>query len=60
MITKVSATQLKNGFGRYLDEALRDGAVYIQRHSHVIAKIVPVSKEEAASLKKYEEELQKQ
>lgn len=46
-MTRVTASEIKNYFGKYLDTALIEGEVYIVRHSRVIAKLVPVKKEEA-------------
>ena len=48
---KVTASKMKNYFGKYLDLALIEGGVYIIRHSRVIAKIVPVSREESVYVK---------
>lgn len=44
---KVTASKLKNCFGKYLDIALVEGGVYIVRHSRIIAKIVPVTRAES-------------
>lgn len=37
-----TASQIKNGLGKYLDLALTNGEVQIVRYKRVIAKIVPV------------------
>ncbi|MCR4633013.1 MAG: type II toxin-antitoxin system Phd/YefM family antitoxin [Erysipelotrichaceae bacterium] len=39
-----SATQMKNGFGRYLDLALRNGEVYVERHGAIVAKLMAVER----------------
>ena len=39
-----SATQMKNGFGRYLDLALRNGEVYVERHGVIVAKLMAVER----------------
>lgn len=42
----VTATDLKNKLGKYLDMVLVEGEIYITRNSRRIAKIVPVKNED--------------
>ena len=46
-MTTVSATQLKNSIGKYLDIALIEGEVRIVRYGRVIAKLVAVNENSA-------------
>ena len=39
----VTATQMKNRFGKYLDLTLKNGEVYIERHGKILAKIMAIS-----------------
>ena len=44
MIT-VTATQMKNRFGRYLYLARRNGEVLIRKHGKIVAKLVSAEEE---------------
>ncbi|MBR4470164.1 MAG: type II toxin-antitoxin system Phd/YefM family antitoxin [Erysipelotrichaceae bacterium] len=44
MIT-VSATNMKNLFGKYLDLALRNGEIYISRNGRIVARLVAYDEE---------------
>lgn len=44
MIT-VSATNMKNLFGKYLDIALRNGEIYISRNGRIVARLVAYDEE---------------
>lgn len=37
-----TASEVKNAFGKYIDMARIEGEVLIQRHGHIVAKIVGV------------------
>ncbi len=39
-----TATQMKNSFGKYLDQAMKNGEVYIEKHGIVIAKLVAIER----------------
>ncbi|MBQ1899589.1 MAG: type II toxin-antitoxin system Phd/YefM family antitoxin [Erysipelotrichaceae bacterium] len=39
-----TATQMKNSFGKYLDQALKNGEVYIERHGIIIAKLIAIER----------------
>ena len=51
MIT-VTASNLKNNFGYYLDSALFDGEVLITRHGRVVAKLVAYNEGQKATKQK--------
>ena len=51
MIT-VTASNLKNNFGYYLDSALFDGEVLITRHGRVVAKLVAYKEGQKATKQK--------
>ena len=36
----VTSTQMKNSFGRYLNIALSQGEVLVERHGKIVAKLV--------------------
>ena len=40
----VTCTQMKNSFGRYLKEALKQGEILIEKHGKVVAKLVSSEK----------------
>ena len=39
-----TSTQMKNSFGRYLDLALDQGEVLIERHGKIVAKLISYQK----------------
>ena len=39
-----TSTQMKNSFGRYLDIALSQGEVLVERHGKIVAKLISYQK----------------
>ena len=38
-----TATQMKNGFGKYLSLALKNGEIYIEKHGKIMAKMIAIN-----------------
>ena len=57
-----TSTQMKNSFGRYLNIALSQGEVLVERHGKIVAKLVEAElerlKEENATLTSTKEKLE--
>lgn len=44
MMNVATSTQMKNSFGRYLDIALSQGEVLVERHGKIVAKLISYQK----------------
>lgn len=38
-----TATQMKNGFGKYLSLTLKNGEIYIEKHGKIMAKMIAIN-----------------
>ena len=38
-----TATQMENGFGKYLSLTLKNGEIYIEKHGKILAKMIAIS-----------------